>query len=60
MARETKKPDPYCIVKIGSRTEQTAVVMRTIDPVWEVGYTFLVQNPDTDTMSIKVSDICQL
>jgi Ca2+-dependent lipid-binding protein len=53
-ARESKKPDPYLTIKIGSKTVQTAAVMRTNDPVYELGYTFLVQNPDTDTMTIKV------
>lgn len=53
-ARENKKPDPYVTIKIGSKTVQTAAVMRTNDPVYEVGYTFLVQNPDTDTMTMKV------
>ncbi|CAB3376533.1 Hypothetical predicted protein [Cloeon dipterum] len=54
--KENKKPDPFVTVQLGSRIEQTAVVMRTTDPVWEVGYTYLVQNPDTDTLTLKVID----
>ncbi|XP_059474297.1 extended synaptotagmin-2 [Neocloeon triangulifer] len=54
--KDNKKPDPYFVINLGSKSEQSAVVMRTNDPVWEVGYTFLVQNPDSDTLHIKVMD----
>lgn len=30
--------------------------MRTDDPVWEQGYTFLVANPENDTLQLKVMD----
>lgn len=30
--------------------------MRTSDPVWEEGFTFLVPNPNSDTLYLKVVD----
>lgn len=30
--------------------------MRTSDPVWEQGFTFLVSNPETDTLYIRIED----
>lgn len=44
------------MVSVGKKTEQTAVQMRTDSPVWEQGYTFLVANPENDTLQIKVMD----
>lgn len=31
--------------------------MRTDEPVYEIGYSFLVQNPDIDTLEIKVGSL---
>lgn len=44
------------MVSVGKKTEQTAVQMRTDAPVWEQGYTFLVANPENDTLQLKVMD----
>jgi hypothetical protein len=55
-ARQTSKPDPYLVLSVGKKTEQTAVQMRTDSPVWEQGFTFLVANPDNDTLQLKVID----
>lgn len=41
-------------MNIGSKQEQTAAVLRTGDPVWEQGFTFLVHNPQADTLTLKV------
>lgn len=30
--------------------------MRTDNPVWEQGFTFLVANPDSDTLYVKIVD----
>lgn len=43
-------------MSVGKKTEQTAVQMRTDSPVWEQGYTFLVANPENDTLQLKVLD----
>ncbi|KAJ0181251.1 hypothetical protein K1T71_003336 [Dendrolimus kikuchii] len=55
-ARAQSKPDPYLQVTVGKKTENTAVQMRTDDPVYEIGYSFLVQNPEIDLLEIKVLD----
>lgn len=53
-ARPSKKPDPYTQLSLGKQQEVTFVQMRTYDPVWEQGFTFLVNNPDSDSFFIKV------
>ncbi|XP_021935100.1 extended synaptotagmin-2 isoform X3 [Zootermopsis nevadensis] len=55
-ARPLKKPDPYAQLTVGKQQETTTVLFRTEDPVWEQGFTFLVNNPDSDTLRIKVID----
>ncbi|CAO1384694.1 unnamed protein product [Diamesa hyperborea] len=55
-ARQQSKPDPYLVLSVGKKTEQTAVQMRTDSPVWEQGFTFLVGNPDNDTLQLKLYD----
>lgn len=41
---------------MGKETQQTAVQMRTCDPVWEQGFTFLVANPESDTLYVTILD----
>lgn len=53
-ARPSKNPDPYTQLSVGKQQEVTTVQMRTSDPVWEQGFTFLVNNPDSDSLFIKV------
>jgi Ca2+-dependent lipid-binding protein, contains C2 domain len=53
-ARPSKVPDPYAQLCLGNQQEVTNVQMRTSDPVWERGFTFLVNNPDSDSLFIKV------
>ncbi|CAB3248355.1 unnamed protein product [Arctia plantaginis] len=55
-ARPQSRPDPYLTVTVGKKTENSAVQMRTDDPVYEIGYSFLVQNPEIDNLEIKVLD----
>ncbi|XP_013167015.1 PREDICTED: extended synaptotagmin-2-B isoform X2 [Papilio xuthus] len=55
-ARTVSRPDPYLTVTVGKKTENTAVQMRTDDPVYEIGYSFLVQNPEIDLLEIKALD----
>jgi len=55
-ARTSTKPDPYVLANVGMRSEQTSVRMRTADPVWEQSLSFLVSNPDSDDLVLKVMD----
>ncbi|CAH2068754.1 unnamed protein product, partial [Iphiclides podalirius] len=55
-ARPQSRPDPYLTVTVGKKTENTAVQMRTDDPVYEIGYSFLVQNPEIDVLEIRALD----
>ncbi|XP_047523309.1 extended synaptotagmin-2-B isoform X2 [Pieris napi] len=55
-ARAQSKPDPYLQITLGKKTENTAVQMRTDCPVYEIGHSFLVQNPNIDMLEVKVLD----
>lgn len=55
-ARQQSNPDPYLVLSVGKKTEQTGVQMRTDSPVWEQGFTFLVANPENDTLQLKLMD----
>ncbi|XP_065356125.1 extended synaptotagmin-2 isoform X1 [Calliphora vicina] len=55
-ARVHSKPDPYLVASVGKQKQQTAMIMRDDSPVWEQGFTFLVGNPDNDTLQIKIYD----
>ncbi|KAK9693219.1 C2 domain [Popillia japonica] len=55
-ARSTSQPDPFAVFTLYKDSKQTAVQMRTSDPVWEQGFTFLVRNPETDTFFIRIED----
>ncbi|KAH1014094.1 extended synaptotagmin-3 [Dendroctonus ponderosae] len=55
-ARSSTKPDPYVTLRVGATTKETTHKMRTIHPVWEEGYTFLVANPENDSFYLNVID----
>uniref|UniRef100_A0A1L8DZP3 Putative synaptotagmin-like mitochondrial-lipid-binding domain protein n=2 Tax=Nyssomyia neivai TaxID=330878 RepID=A0A1L8DZP3_9DIPT len=55
-ARPQSKPDPFLIVSVGKKQEQTSAQMRTDEPVWEQGFTFLVANPENDSVQLKIVD----
>lgn len=54
--RAQSKPDPFVSVSLGKQHHQTSAVRRTDAPVWEQGYTFLVSNPENDTLHLKLTD----
>jgi hypothetical protein len=55
-ARAQSKPDPLVKVTVGQTTQMTVGKLRTERPVYEQGFTFLVHNPETDTIEFKVID----
>lgn len=54
--RAQSKPDPFATLTLGKQSEQTSAVRRTDAPVWEQGFTFLVSNPENDTLQLKLTD----
>ncbi|XP_018345897.1 PREDICTED: extended synaptotagmin-2 isoform X1 [Trachymyrmex septentrionalis] len=54
--RGNKQPDVYLEASVGGKTERTATVPRSCDPVWERGFTFLISNPETGVLHIKIID----
>lgn len=55
-ARPQSKPDPYAILSVGKQTRQTGAIRRTDLPVWEQGFSFLVSNPENDTLQLRIVD----
>lgn len=55
-ARTQSKPDPFLTLSVGKVTEQTGVLKRTDIPVWEQGFSFLVANPENDTLQLRIVD----
>lgn len=55
-ARVQSKPDPFAILSVGKISRQTGALRRTDQPVWEQGFTFLVGNPENDTLQVKIID----
>lgn len=47
-------PDPVFQITVGKSTKQSQVIYRTDHPVFEKEFTFLVNNPETDTLRLKV------
>lgn len=54
--RGNKQPDVYLEASIGGNTKRTVTMLRSCDPVWEQGFTFLVSNPETGILHIKITD----
>lgn len=54
--RAQSKPDPFAVLTVGKGTRQTGAIRRTDAPVWEQGFTFLVQNPENDSLQLKLID----
>lgn len=44
------------LLAVGNKKEQTSARMRTTDPVYEQALTFLVCNPESDDLHLKVLD----
>ncbi|KAL6255775.1 hypothetical protein P5V15_013018 [Pogonomyrmex californicus] len=54
--RGNKQPDVYLEASVDGKKERTATVPRSCDPVWERGFIFLVSNPETGVLHIKITD----
>ncbi|XP_033205710.1 extended synaptotagmin-like protein 2 isoform X2 [Bombus vancouverensis nearcticus] len=54
--RGNKQPDVYLEASVGGSTKRTGTILRSCDPVWEQGFTFLVSNPQTGVLHIKITD----
>ncbi|KAL1132759.1 hypothetical protein AAG570_010711 [Ranatra chinensis] len=50
------KPDPICHLSVAKTTLKSNIQYRTDCPVYEQGFTFLVNNPETDTLHLRFVD----
>lgn len=48
------KPDPFAKLTVANTERLTSVKKDTDTPVWEQGFTFLVVNPEHDTIQIQI------
>ena len=53
-AHSSKKLDPYAQLSLGKQQQVTDFRSGISDPVWKQGFTFLVKNPESDSLFIKV------
>lgn len=56
MVKEGSKPDPYAILSVGKSSQETTTLEKTLDPVFEETMHFLVRNPLTDTLLVRLMD----
>ncbi|KAG7202803.1 hypothetical protein KM043_009963 [Ampulex compressa] len=54
--RGNKQPDVYLEASVGGTTQRTTTILRSCDPIWEQGMTFLVSNPESGALHIKITD----
>ncbi|XP_076290205.1 extended synaptotagmin-like protein 2 isoform X2 [Lasioglossum baleicum] len=54
--RGNKQPDVFLEASVGGDKKRTATQLRSCDPVWEQGFTFLVSNPETSILHMKITD----
>ncbi|XP_074035677.1 extended synaptotagmin-2 isoform X2 [Leptinotarsa decemlineata] len=54
--RVSTKPDPFVQLQLGRQFKHTNAIMRTANPVWEESFIFLVGNPDSDYLNLKIID----
>ncbi|XP_015182363.1 PREDICTED: extended synaptotagmin-2 isoform X2 [Polistes dominula] len=54
--RGSKQPDVYLQASIDNQTQRTNTILRSCDPVWEQGFTFLISNPESSIMHIQIFD----
>ena len=54
--REGSKPDPYVVLSVGKIQQESITLEKTLDPVFEETFHFLVRNPNTDTLLLKFVD----
>ncbi|KOC62039.1 Extended synaptotagmin-2 [Habropoda laboriosa] len=54
--RGNKQPDVYLEASVGGNMKRTATMLRSCDPIWEQGFTFLVSNPESSILHIKITD----
>ncbi|KAK9512887.1 hypothetical protein O3M35_001202 [Rhynocoris fuscipes] len=50
------QPDPVFQISVAKTTHQSNILYRTDSPVYEQGFTFLVNNPEVDTLHMKFTD----
>ena len=57
-SRSAAEPSPMVRLALGSAKEATGCKYRTLDPVWEEGFSFPVSNPLTQSLTLEVRTRC--
>lgn len=53
---KSSPPDAYVVLKVENVTQETQIVKQSSSPVFEKGFTFMVINPKTALLEMKVVD----
>ena len=53
-SRAAAEPSPLVRLALGNVKEATGCKYRTLDPVWEEGFSFSVSNPLTQSLTLEV------
>jgi hypothetical protein len=48
--------DPFCHVVVGGQRARTRIVQDTLNPVWEDGFTFVVEKPLSGSVTVEIYD----
>ncbi|XP_043212345.1 extended synaptotagmin-2-like [Amphibalanus amphitrite] len=55
-SRAAAEPSPLVRLALGNTKEATGCKYRTLDPVWEEGFSFPVSNPLTQSLTLEIVD----
>ena len=48
--------DPFCHITVGTQRARTRIVQDTLNPVWEDGFTFVVEKPLSGSVTVEIYD----
>ncbi|MEQ2264199.1 hypothetical protein XENORESO_012234 [Xenotaenia resolanae] len=52
----TSEPSPFVQFRVGHKSFESKTKFKTIEPVWEENFTFLIHNPKLQELEIEVKD----
>ncbi|XP_030054597.1 extended synaptotagmin-2 isoform X2 [Microcaecilia unicolor] len=49
-------PNPFVHLSVGRLMQESKIKYKTIEPIWEENFTFLIHNPKRQTLALEVKD----
>jgi Ca2+-dependent lipid-binding protein len=50
------KPHPFIVLTVNDQKQKSKIKKHTVNPTWEQGFWFLVQNPHHDSLHLAITD----